>query len=156
MKSGHWSNPTSNKSEVEKLKREADLARDYLKNVEGQRLEAEKAKADAIELAEQAKSRAAESESRRKAADEANERMMRLQRAQDEKATYEGVAHEIWRFHTGPVANVAINPKDSKLIVTASGDGTAKVLDIGEKEVDKKVKHTLRSEGAAGSLPWRR
>lgn len=79
------------------------------------------------------------------AAKEALKLANKLQEEQDQKAKEEVYAKEIFRFHTGPVINVATHPQDSNLIVTASADGKAQVVDIRDKV---SAKHTQESGSA--------
>ncbi|MGH9851111.1 MAG: AAA-like domain-containing protein, partial [Blastocatellia bacterium] len=129
----------------------ADEAKHQLKVANDAKADAEAAKAKAEVLAVQAEGQAKEAEGRLKAANEAIERTNKLQRAQDEKAKKEGFAKAVLRFHTGPVTSVAINPQNSRLIVTASEDGTARVVDVKEEVEEKRVKHTLQSQSAMSS-----
>ncbi len=128
-----------------------DEARRQLKIAEEAKANAEMAEADAKRAAAQALNLAKEAEDRLKAANEAIEGTNKLQRAQDEKAKKEGFAKAVFRFHTGPVTSVAINPQDSKLVVTASEDGTARVVDVYGDVDEKRVKQTLKSQSAVNS-----
>ncbi len=95
----------------------------------------------AKKAAEQALAQAEEAESRFKLVNE-------IQRAQDEEALKKDFAKDIFRSHTGPVTNVAIHPQNSNLIVTASEDGKAQVVDVTDKT---SVKHILPSQSALNS-----
>jgi WD40 repeat protein len=132
------------------LQQLADRARDEAAKAEDQSRFAEKVAADAFNRAEEANKQVKAAEDRLKAANEAIELANELQSAQDVEAKKKDYARGIFRFHSGPVTNVAIHPQNNNnnLIVTASEDGRARVVDLRD---EKSAKNILATQSALNS-----
>lgn len=109
---------------------------------------AEEAEAKAKKSAEQALAQAEQALAQAKEAEDIVKLANDLQRAQDEEAKKKDFAKNIFRFHGGPVTNFAIHPLNTNLIVTASEDGKARVVDITD---ETSAKHILPTQSALNS-----